>query len=46
MHLGDDRERLAFPSEKGNLYLAHGDGRREMERNQLKWNDLNVQIHQ
>lgn len=46
MHLGDDGEHLVFPSEKGNLYLAHGGGRREMEGNQLKWNDLNVQIHQ
>lgn len=47
MHLGDDREHLVFPSEKGNLYLAHGNGRiREIKGNQLKWNDLNVQIHQ
>jgi len=32
MHLGDDRERLVFPSEKGNLYLAHGGGRRREMR--------------
>lgn len=46
MHLGDDGEHLVFPSEKGNLYLAHRGGRRDMEGNQLKWNDLKVQIHQ
>lgn len=34
MHLGDDRKHLGFPSEIGNLYLAHGGGkRREIERN-------------
>lgn len=34
MHLGDDRKHLVFPSEIGNLYLAHGGGkRREIEGN-------------
>lgn len=34
MHLGDDGKHLAFPSEIGNLYLAHGGGkRREIEGN-------------
>lgn len=32
MHLGDDRKHLVFPSEIGNLYLAHGGWkRREIE---------------